>query len=393
MMCARPGSTPARAPRPSTSRLAAGMAGLAMLAIAGCAPPPTATGPGPERSAGETSTTGSLDAALAARAARAEDEDTRTASTRDLIVSEEDWTYAGRTGRIITTPHFRIHTTLTRSLLLDRAPNFTELALASYRTALGDLPEPGARLDTFILNDRSQWESMTRTIAGGQAETYLRIPRGGFALGGKGVYYDIGPRDTLSIAAHEGWHQYTQATFQHNLPLWLEEGIAAYFEGFRWDSADRTLPVFLPWSNPQRFDTLRKAEAEDRLMPLATILVSRPQDLIEHTDGRALTYYAQVWALAHFLREGAGAKYRDSLERLLLDAAEGRMFSTIVEKVGVRDARRSLGRRTGDAVFRAYFNADIEEAQAEYTRFIEAATLPGTRNDMTAGRSPFSTVE
>lgn len=337
------------------------------------------------------SSRGSLDTALRTRASDSDPLASRaTGSPRAVIVSEEAWTYAGRTGRIITTPHFRIHTTVTRSLLLDRVPGFAELALASYRSALGPLPEPGARLDTFVMNTRQQWESMTRTIAGRQAETYLRIPRGGFALGGKGVYYDIGPRDTLSIAAHEGWHQYTQATFKQHLPLWLEEGIAVYFEGFRWDTRDRTLPVFLPWSNPQRFDTLRKAEAQDRLMPLATVLVSRPQDLIEHTDGRALTYYAQVWALTHFLHEGAGGRYREGFTQLLQDAAAGRVYGRVASELGNRPARSAFSRRVGDEVFRVYFNADIDGAQAEYTRFIQAATLPGTRQDMTAGRSPFS---
>ena len=37
------------------------------------------------------------------------------------------------------------------------------------------------------MGSRPQWESITRAVAGEQSETYLRIPRGGFALGGKGV--------------------------------------------------------------------------------------------------------------------------------------------------------------------------------------------------------------
>jgi len=365
----------------------------AIVCLCLCAFAVSCSSPGPGVPSQRNSTSGSLDSALRARAGTAtvSRADRRTQPrARSVIVSEEDWTYAGRAGRIITTPHFRIHTTAARPLLLDRVPGFAEIALASYRTALGPLPEPGARLDTFLMNTRPQWESMTRRIAGPQAQTYLRIPRGGFALRGKGVYYDIGPRDTLSIAAHEGWHQYTQATFRYNLPLWLEEGIAAYFEGFRWDTSDRTLPIFLPWSNPQRFDALRKAQAQDRLMPLSVILNSRPQDLIEHTDGRVLTYYAQVWALTHFLNEGANPIYRDGLVRLLQDASAGRVHATIVEELGPRVARSIRSRRVGDEIFRVYFNADIDAAQIEYARFIKAATLPGTRRNMTAGRSPFN---
>jgi len=311
-------------------------------------------------------------------------------SPRDVIVDEEGWTYAGRDGIIVTTPHFRLHTTVQSSILRERFPRFLELALASYRTALGDLPEPGSRLDTFVMDNRPQWESLTRSIAGPQAEIYLRIPRGGFAMNGKGVYYDIGPYDTFSIAGHEGWHQYTQATFRHPLPLWLEEGISAYFEGFRWHTADPTLPVFLPWSNPERFDTLREVVAEDRLIPLAELLVSRPQDLLKQSDRQTLAYYAQVWALTHFLAEGAGAKYRDRLATLLRDAAEGHLLAQLEASLGAREARRTLARRVGDGVFRVYFSGDVERASAEYERFVRAATLPGGRHNVTAGKSPVS---
>lgn len=311
-------------------------------------------------------------------------------SSRDVIVSEGDWTYAGRRGKLIRTPSFNLHTTIGRSLLLDRLPRFLELSLAAYTTSLGDLPEPDAPLDTFVLRSRHEWESLTRSITGPQAEIYLRIPRGGYAVRGKGVYYDIGPRDTLSIAGHEGWHQYTQAAFAHPLPLWLEEGIGAYFEGFRWHPDDRTLPVFMPWSNPERFDVLRDAVARDELVPLETLLVSRPQDLLRAGNNDALVYYAQVWALAHFLHEGAGAKYRESLARLLLDAAEGNLLTRLEARLGDRAARITLGRRIGDGVFRVYFNDDLDEAAEEYARFVRASVLPGTRQHMTQGRSPIT---
>ncbi len=334
-------------------------------------------------SAGVSGSRGSLDAVLSRRGAGG-----ARSSPRDVIIREEDWTYAGRSGRIILTPHFRLHTTIGDSLLLDRFPRFVEVALAAYRTELGDLPEPPRRLETYIMRTRPQWESLTRALTGPRASVYLRIPRGGYAFGGKGVYYDIGPYDTLAIAGHEGWHQYTQSTFKQPLPLWLEEGIATYCEGFRWHPSDRTLPVFLPWSNPERFDVLRGLVAEGGLIPLDELLLSRPQDLIRSADGRTLGYYAQVWALTHFLHEGAGAKYRDRLARLLGDAASGRLGRVLRDSLGERAAREAMSRRVGDAVFRVYFNGDLAEAREEYETFMHAVTLPGTRHNITAGRSP-----
>ncbi|MBZ0173622.1 MAG: hypothetical protein K8E66_14665, partial [Phycisphaerales bacterium] len=78
----------------------------------------------------------------------------------------------------------------------------------------------------------------------------------------------------------------------------------------------------------------------------------------------------------------------DDLARLLSDAAEGRLAQTLQAKLGPRAARQAMMKRVGDAVFRVYFNDDLDEAQAEYDRFVRAATLPGTRQHMTAGHSP-----
>lgn len=369
------------------ARRATGAAACVVRAIAGVCCVAAAVGCASTPSARRDSALPTMEGVISGRGSH--ERAPRGASpSRDVIVEEESWTYAGRDGVIITTPHFRLHTTVQSSLLRDRFPRFLELALASYRSALGDLPEPGRRLDSFVMQNRAQWESLTRTIAGAQAPIYLRIPRGGFAVNGKGVYYDIGAYDTFSIAGHEGWHQYTQATFRQPLPLWLEEGIAAYFEGFRWHPGDPTLPIFLPWSNPERFDMLRQIAGEDRLIPLAELLVSRPQDLLEQSDRRTLSYYAQVWALTHFLREGADARYRAGLRELLDDVAHGRLFARLEQTLGPREARRALSTRVGDAVFRVYFNADLAEAAEEYRRFVRAATLPGARHHVTAGRSP-----
>jgi hypothetical protein len=230
---------------------------------------------------------------------------------------------------------------------------------------------------------------MTRSLAGDQAETYLRIPRGGFALRGKGVYYDIGPRDTLSIAAHEGWHQYTQATFRHPLPLWLEEGIAAYFEGFRWDRTDRTLPVFLPWSNPQRFDTLREAVAADTLMPLRELLVSRPQDLLERTDGRR----------AGLLRAGLGARPlparggRREIPRRARAPAARRRGGAALPDPRPRSASGTRGRpRLGPAHRRRRLPRLLQRRPRRPSASTSGSSAPrpcpGTRGDMTQGRSP-----
>jgi hypothetical protein len=242
---------------------------------------------------------------------------------------------------------------------------------------------------------------------GPQAEVFLRIPRGGYASGGRGVFYDIGAQDTLSIAAHEGWHQYTQRTFKETLPIWLEEGIATTMEGHRWDGSSA---VFLAWSNLERFDQLRAAAAKGSLFPLEALLATSPQELLGSpivpngaapsapppkpakslgTDA-ALTYYAQIWALVEFLKEGENGKYNASLRLLVSDAAAGRMGATVAANADPNRSGRvpSMMLRQGPAVFAAYFTGDLNQIDNEYSRFVEQIVRPGSRGPIVDGRSP-----
>lgn len=305
-----------------------------------------------------------------------------------VVLSVQDWSYAGRPGQIVRTEHYRIFTTATDRQLGRQIPAFLELALGQYTSALADLPKPPMKLDTFVLDSRWQWSRMTKQLMGERAELYLRIGRGGYAAQGRAVLYDIGPRDTLSIAAHEGWHQFTQLTFRSRLPVWMEEGVATYMEGFRTDPGDPAGKRMLPWANVERFDQLRSAHARGRTLPLGELLVAAPESLIEVTTQGTLTYYAQVWALTHFLREGAQGRYREGLRRLLIDAAEGRVARAVRARLGPESVRRIAAEDGPRLVFLAYFNEDLAEAEREFEEFMSHVVRTGARDLIVQGESP-----
>jgi hypothetical protein len=302
------------------------------------------------------------------------------------VVSAEAWSFNGESGRLLRTNSYRLYTTEGDPYLLDRLPVFLEAALVRYRTGMGPLPEPPMKLDTFLMSTRAQWEALTRQAMGAGAGPYLRIQRGGFSSGGRAMLWSIGRHDTLSIAAHEGWHQYTQRTFKQWLPVWLEEGIATYMEGFTADPSDPLRPVFAGWANVERFDQLRSASSRGGLMSLPELLGAEPQDLIGGGADGALTYYAQVWALVHFLREGEGGRYRRGLELMVLDAAEGRMARVLSAAEGADGVPAVSGR--GREAFAAYFAADLGTVSSEYAAFVDRVVAVGSRDRIVAGRSP-----
>lgn len=359
-------------------RVALALAMPVALALAGCA----GAGSGAAREAGAGSAGNSPgDHAPGAPLPGA----TSAGGSRGTALERREWVFAETRGIEIRTPRFVIRTTSEDALLRSRLPVLLEAAHDQYTRALGPLPAPVAPLETYVLASRTQWTRLARQMLGASATPYLNIARGGFAAEGRALLYDIGAPDTLLIAAHEGWHQYTQRTFRDPLPLWLEEGVASYMEGHRWDGP---APVFMGWSNPERFDELRAAMSTGRLLPLRDLLQVAPGALVDGNSAGALVYYAQAWALVHYLREECGPEGPAALSRLLADAADGRLRTVLTIRLGERGALAVLQRRTGTAVFEAYFGEDLSRHEAAYRAFVERIVRPGARDRIVAGLSP-----
>ncbi|MBL9147301.1 MAG: DUF1570 domain-containing protein [Phycisphaerae bacterium] len=308
-------------------------------------------------------------------------------------VSAEPWAWTTDAGSVpgeqLSTSHYRLFVTLREGSLKTALPTFMETALVHYTSALGPLPEPPRPLKSFVFGKRDQWAEYTKMRLKDDAGTYLALGRGGYTLDGDSVLFDLGRWDTLTLAAHEGWHQYTQATFRHALPIWLEEGVATYMEGHRWNRGEER-PTFAPWRNFERFGELREATQAGELISLDELIEGAPQRFLAR-DGRSklLTYYAQVWALTHFLAEGENGRYRKALESVLHDAANGSLAGKISSSPHLPPGRpRSMTSRSGRALVLAYFNPDFAEFKKGYEDFVAVLTRRGAGDYVWRGESP-----
>lgn len=296
-----------------------------------------------------------------------------------LGTSTEPWSFHGAPGRLLSTSFHRVYTTIDEPNTLDALPGFLEALIHRYRTVFVDLPAPSRPLETYLFAERDQWQQHTREIMQERAALYLNLGRGGYAVRGTAVLFDIdetGHRDTFSIIAHEGWHQYTQIVFRHALPTWLEEGIATWMEGRR-ERRDGGFE-FDGLANRARLEMLSTALNTGRLIKLTELLERVPQQFLEEGErdqARLLTYYAQVWALVQFLMEGEDGRYREALGRVLVDAAEGRIVSTILTSpfISGQAARQRMATSVlGPGVVLAYFNRDMAQFDEQYHAYILA---------------------
>lgn len=296
----------------------------------------------------------------------------------------------GPDGSIVSTAHYQMYTTLEDGWLDEKMPAFLETALRHYQSSIVELEMPREPLETFIFSERRQWQSFTKRLLPGEAGVYLSLGKGGFTTDAKAVLYDIGRWDTLCITAHEGWHQYAQSVFKESLPAWVDEGLATWMEGCRFERSQE-VPTFVPWRNFERFNELRRCARMGRMYPLQDLLTQSPQYFLKSGREHLLAYYAQVWVLMHFLLEGEGGRYRSGVEQLILDAQNGTLGRTLISspQLGtIPQRRRAAQVARGLSVAIVYFNSDLDELELEYRRFIEKVVARGSGSYIARGRSP-----
>ncbi|HEX8916019.1 MAG TPA: hypothetical protein VF796_26970, partial [Humisphaera sp.] len=231
-------------------------------------------------------------------------------------------TFGGVASRRVVTPNYLIETTITDSDVVANIAQVMEGANAQYRKLAPDVPQGGDPLKCFVFANRNQWAQFTEANTGADAKVYLRINRGGYAIGDWYVSYYIGDRETYSVAAHEGFHQYVGRHFKRRPPPFLEEGLATLFEYVEWD---KELPRWRWDVNQTRFNGLERSLKNGTTIPLTQLCQMHAGQVVSKSVWKVETFYSQAWAFARFLNDGQGGRYRPALRRMLADLATNKV--------------------------------------------------------------------
>jgi hypothetical protein len=279
-----------------------------------------------------------------------------------VTVQTAPWSFAGADGTALTSDHYRIHTTTVNRGMLTYLPGFMENAHRNY-LALTGLSEPSRkeRMPIYLLGTRRQWAAMTERVTGPRHKLYLAIENGGYCYRGVCVFWDMGHFATFSVAAHEGLHQFLYHRLRDPLPAWAEEGLAVLAEGFEMAAASVR---FTPERNTLRQANLRNMISGGRWIALEKLLST---DAADHVDGSVTgpEYYGQLWALLAYIRSQPA--YRGALERMLSDAARGKLRAALnVPKA------MGTGRAYNQAVSVPMFEHYIDPASAEFEKRFRA---------------------
>ncbi|MBT3198601.1 MAG: hypothetical protein HN350_01675 [Phycisphaerales bacterium] len=280
------------------------------------------------------------------------------------------WNTPHAKGQQLITDHYRIYTTVKKRSLLKYLPGLMEASYSRYLTLTGlsDRPQ-NKRMPMYIMSTRKEWASLTQHRLGKHAGAALSISAGGYCYDGVCVLWDIGPRGTLSVAAHEGLHQFFAHRLAQSLPMWFEEGICVLAEGHQMHKG--TLR-FTPGNNPGRITALRNAIVNSHWKTIDQLLPMDAGDAVG--TGRiekAVAYYGQVWSLAMFIR--SQPIYNAGMQRMIADAQDGKIHNAMgltadaLKKLKRRG--RAYNRTIAAPIFEHYICDDLERFEREYMAF------------------------
>lgn len=274
----------------------------------------------------------------------------------------------GTSGVRLRTDHFDMRVTAKDELLLDYLPPFMETTFAEYQRLVPAPAPPEERLIIYLFNTRDEWAGFTSRRFPAQAQTYLHIHAGGYTdyATATAVAFDLGRDRTLSLLAHEGMHQYFARFFPRPVPPWLNEGLACQFEAF---DLKGPYPVFTPRRNFLRRNHLREALAvENGLIDMNRLLNMDAGEAIRRADESTRTYYAQVWSLVLYLREGGGDPDKPGFAALLADLGTQQLMDTLE---AFRADHPELGQAgEGELLFRCYIADDLDAFMEDYRDFV-----------------------
>lgn len=123
-------------------------------------------------------------------------------------------------------------------------------------------------------------------------------------------------------------------------------------------------------------------------MSLREVMSSTPTRQISTGGGDALTWYAQSWALIHWLNEGDNGSMHAGLLQIVADASNGMILKRVEDKLGPKAAVFVRQKRPGPEIWQTYFGTDSDLANDSYQAFISRVVATGSRDRVIAGRSP-----
>jgi len=216
--------------------------------------------------------------------------------------------------RTLRSAHYLVHTDLDHRLAEEMAKRLDAM-YDEYARRLEQftMPNPDQKFEVYLFAKRDDYMKLTQN----------RYPNtGGIFMSGRNLlaaFLEGQGREGLRRALqHEAFHQFTYTAIGPNVPIWLNEGMAQYFEEGIWQGDG----FMIGQVAPRRVRQLRHDMEKKQIVAFRAMLTMTDdqwaRNLTSNAD-RGATQYNQAWAMTHFLIHAANGddKYRPRLLNML----------------------------------------------------------------------------
>lgn len=240
----------------------------------------------------------------------------------------------------LRTPHFLIISNGTGKQVRRVGRELEQIRAALERSFPGLRLWPQDGLVVLALKDEA---SMQALVASPHVDKDSELPAG--------IFLDAQERTCILLrldqddeSYHPAFHEYVHALLAFNLPglpLWLAEGLAELYANAQFD-AHGAYVGGQGWQTPYLHDRA--------LLPLVTLRAALPTAPLYRDPVRSQLFYAESWALVHFLvfgpGMGNGARLSQYLARLQAGDEEGQTFEQTFGPLLDLQSRLELFRQT-----------------------------------------------
>ena len=225
--------------------------------------------------------------------------------------------------RRYTSNHYAVRTTLGRSEAVQLAAHM-DLVYAEYaRRFQGFSPRGGEDMTLYLFRTPDEYAQFMAAMDIPAKNTagifFVHRHARGVATWVSGRSHD----EILTVLQHEGFHQFAYQYLGAGLPIWVNEGLAQYFEHGILLQDEMKLGM----ANARSIAVVKEALEAGRDVAFDELMNMTPERWKRSvtTGGRRSTlFYAQSWSMVHFLVHGDNGRYRSGFDRYLAQIGNGR---------------------------------------------------------------------
>ena len=259
----------------------------------------------------------------------------------------------------VKSPHFTVLSNGSEKQARQVAVGFEQIHTVFTTVIPGLRTDSSAETTIFAVNDENTFAELMPS-----EKKYVSHLGGLFDKGWEKDYVivrlDI-PDENRNIVYHEYIHKILHLNFTR-LPVWLDEGLAEFF-GNTWMRSDG---IYIGAQSP-RLEELRRGTP----YPIATLLTVSHSSPYYRDAGKAGMFYAESWALTHFLMFGPGMEQGRKMNVYLASLQRG--------AEGDKAFDDAFGdRKTVEKNFQAYANRFVYAAmRADKMQKIDPSSFEG----------------